>query len=90
MKCAVCETEGLTSKLYQGLKVRRPGRAAEWWDEDGNFHNHEGTTTVTPFFCSRGHRTEHIGRTACPTCGRPVDPATEQSEPPEAVHESED
>lgn len=74
MKCPECEAAGETSEVRMSQKRTYRGGSDQYWDKDGNFHNHDATTVMTPIHCSRGHTWKHIGVTPCPTCGKQVNP----------------
>lgn len=75
MKCPECEAAGLSSRVVQIAKfVRIPSRPVAFYDETGEYHEHDLFSVRTPFKCSQGHAWNHDSWTNCPTCGVQVDP----------------
>lgn len=77
--CPECDAVGLKSRLRETEKIKTNGPAIKFYDEDGNFHNHDSRVTLTPIYCSNGHAFHHREIERCPTCLVQVDPS-EQDE----------
>ena len=55
MKCPKCGELGLKSRVQSKGGTSTLLGTNGWYDEDGNYHYHDGNTTTTVFFCSEGH-----------------------------------
>ena len=55
MKCSQCETNGLKSKIYIGGSTSTAMLADIYFDEDGNYHSHNGNSYTTEYCCTNGH-----------------------------------
>ena len=55
MLCPECQKQGLKSKVYPGVGSRTLQWCPPFYDEEGNYHNHDSNTTSTEYSCSRGH-----------------------------------
>lgn len=75
MRCHECQTANAPHTVtYSTIAI--PGPALKFYDEQDRPHFHDSTKMMTYMVCSNGHRWEHVGRNACPTCGKPVDVET--------------
>lgn len=75
MKCATCEAAGIPSRVVEGKKqILRNDNGVQFFDEQGEFHNHSDFSVRTPFECSEGHQWEHQSAVRCPTCAKIVSP----------------
>jgi hypothetical protein len=55
MICQECKKLDLKSKLYPGPSYTTATYYPPFYDEDGNLHHHDGSSTVTSYECSNGH-----------------------------------
>ncbi len=68
MVCETCKTEGKKSKLSSaGIKVTNLD-VQDYFDEEGLAHWHDPNKRTTTYVCSRGHETQAIFYTKCPSC----------------------
>ena len=57
MKCKICISKGLKSKLYPGSSMSTLMACGEsHYDEDGNYVNCDPNTVTTFYSCSQGHK----------------------------------
>jgi hypothetical protein len=71
MICPECSVEGRKSKVYPGLSTVTLMASAPYYDEDGEYHDHDPNITTTRFACSNGHDwQEKKGPAECPVCLR--------------------
>lgn len=71
MKCPTCVLEGRRSKLhcYGGVSRTLLGGESPWFDEDGQYHEHDPNIERRTLQCSNGHRWLHTRFPACASCG---------------------
>lgn len=55
MKCPVCVKEGLRSKVYGGIGLSTLVYYEPFYDEDGEYHDHDGNAFTADYSCSYGH-----------------------------------
>jgi len=67
MKCPVCVKLGVKSTLQGGAGTTTLMYCPPYYDEDGNYHNHDSNTTTSGWTCSNGHRFVTEGHGACPS-----------------------
>lgn len=67
MKCPVCVKLGMKSTLQGGPGTVTAMYCPPYYDEDGNYHNHDNNTTTSGFKCSNGHSFVTEGHGACPS-----------------------
>ena len=69
MICKKCEEQGLKSKVYinGGMSTTLMG-STPYYDEDGNWHNHNPNTLTSRYYCSNDHiwQETYIGN--CDSC----------------------
>ncbi len=68
--CPGCKKQGLKSKVYPGLSSTTLAYYPPFYDEEGNYHNHDGNTTTTEYTCSNGHKWTEETTGSC-WCGWP-------------------
>jgi hypothetical protein len=72
MKCFQCETNGLKSKIYIGMSSSTCMSVYAYYDEDRNYHSHNGNIYTTAYSCSNLHQWKLIlPKLKCPfiSCG---------------------
>ena len=70
MICPECKKQGLKSKVYVGVSSQTLVYCKPFYDENGNYHNHDGNITTTYYDCSNGHKWIHEETDSC-WCGWP-------------------
>lgn len=68
MKCPVCVEKGLKSSVYPGMMTSTAMYCPPYYDEDGNYHSHDGNTHTTNYSCSQGHTWAESSKGTCPSC----------------------
>lgn len=68
MKCPECEKPGLKSTLREVGGFSTAMYCEPWYDEDGNYHNHDLNTHTSHYTCSNGHRLAVSKTPKCPSC----------------------
>ena len=68
MICPECRSAGLKSQVYLGMRERSAMSVAPYWDEDGQYHSHNLSSSTTQYSCSNGHRWSETRRGRC-WCG---------------------
>lgn len=67
MKCPVCESQGLKSKVYGGDSCISTCMGFQsFYDEEGRYHRHDPNSHFSPMHCSNGHK---FGVSASSRCG---------------------
>lgn len=66
--CPVCQEKGLTSIVYPGYGVSTAMWCQPYYDEIGNYHNHDLNTRSFSYKCSLGHSWKVISGNRCPNC----------------------
>ncbi len=56
MICPECKKEGLKSTVYPGVGMTTAMYFSPFYDEEGNYHDHDANTTTTDYSCSNGHK----------------------------------
>lgn len=70
MFCKECKKLGLKSKVYPGLSSVTLLYCPPFYDEEGNYHDHDSNTTTTEYSCSNGHKWTEETTGSC-WCGWP-------------------
>lgn len=70
MICPECQKEGKKSMVYPGVSSTTLMYCAPFYDEKGEFHNHDSNITTTPYSCSNGHEWTEKSSGSC-WCGWP-------------------
>lgn len=67
MKCPECVKEGLKSTVHSHGGMTTLLYCAPYYDEEGNYHDHDWNTTTNSYECSNGHKfsTKHSGSCWC-------------------------
>lgn len=68
MKCPVCKEKELKSNVYPGGCSITCVYFQPFYDEDGNYHVHDGNTRTQGFSCSLGHSWVEYSYGSCPSC----------------------
>jgi hypothetical protein len=68
MKCATCVEQGKRSVVYPGLTAVTDMGWTPYYDEDGQYHNHNPNWHTTGFRCSEGHNWQRSSLKPCPNC----------------------
>lgn len=55
MICPHCKMEGKKSTVMSLGARTTLVNYTPYWDEEGNYHNHDGNTTTHEYKCSEGH-----------------------------------
>ena len=55
MKCPECVQNNQKSRVKVGYSTCTLLKFTSFYDEDGNYHNHDPNTTTTHYSCSNGH-----------------------------------
>jgi len=54
--CEECKSQGIKSKVFQGMSTRTLALSVHYWDENGREHTPDDiNTTTTEYRCSNGH-----------------------------------
>lgn len=71
MICPECESQGLKSILRRDDAFFQSAiyRLEYYWDEDGNYHNHDDAPNICFWYCSNGHKLKSVYYRPCPECG---------------------
>jgi len=60
MRCPECKIQGLDSKYYiPNTSYRAFSKICPFYDEEGRYHNHDGSMHTSESYCSRGHKFVH-------------------------------
>lgn len=54
--CPECASEGEKSRSYFCGTLRTAMAGASYYDENGDYHDHDPNVSTTSYSCSRGHR----------------------------------
>ena len=68
MICSECKEQGLKSKVYPGTSSATLMWCPPFYDEEGNFHNHDANTITSEYSCSNGHSWTESSHGTC-WCG---------------------
>ena len=55
MKCPICVESGLKSEVYPTGETVTLMSFQPWYDEDGDYHSHDGNRRRSNYSCSKGH-----------------------------------
>lgn len=69
MKCAECQLEGKTSRVYPGGGFSTAMFVHPYYDEAGAYHRHDPNIHTRYFNCSEGHEWTEGGLDPCPAPG---------------------
>ena len=69
MKCPTCEEQGTRSRVDMGQRFMTLMGHSPYYDEDGQYHNHDPNTMTIGYGCSHGHHWEEKPRMVCPAFG---------------------
>jgi len=81
MKCPTCEAEGKESFISHGSSDTTLMHYEPFYDEKGQFHNHNGNDVQTAYRCSNGHEWAEHSTSKC-WCGWPDDPNWKDAKEP--------
>lgn len=67
MICPKCKKLGKKSTVYPGIASTTLLYCQPFYDEEGNYHDHDCNTTTTTYRCSNGHEwmESHEGKCWC-------------------------
>jgi hypothetical protein len=68
MICPECKAAGLTSRVFPLGAMTTLMGSATYYDEHGQFHDHDPNTTTSSYECSNGHKWYSERRHTC-WCG---------------------
>ena len=68
MRCPECVKLEQKSIVYPGLTVVTAMGWTPYYDEDGQYHNHDPNWRTTGFRCSEGHTWQTSSLKPCPNC----------------------
>ncbi len=63
--CPTCQENNLTSKVTELTSSTTAMYCKPFYDEEGNYHNHDSNKTTTVFECSNGHSFVRKGHKGC-------------------------
>lgn len=66
MICQKCKEQGLKSHVYGGIGSITCVHYTPFYDEDGQYHSHDGNTRTSSFRCSNGHEWTEYSTGFCP------------------------
>ena len=68
--CPVCQENNQTSKVTELTSSVTTSYSSPFYDEEGNYHNHDSNKTTTNYQCSNGHSFKVVKRRGCtiPNC----------------------
>ncbi len=66
MKCPECQKLGLKSIVTPGVGISTAVYCVPFYDEDGNYHHHDGNVTIAGHSCSNGHKWTERKKEPCP------------------------
>ncbi len=66
--CPKCKDSGDRSEVYPGLQTSTLMGGTTWYDEDGEYHNHNPNRSAQAFRCSKGHDWYEYSYSNCPSC----------------------
>lgn len=67
MICDKCKEEGLKSTVWPGSTMSTAMSINRYYDEDGNYHLHDGNVSSSSFSCSNGHSWSVKTKSRCPS-----------------------
>jgi hypothetical protein len=65
--CEFCQAESQLSQVFPGGQTVTLMGYQPYYDESGNFHDHDPNWRTSYFRCSRGHEWTTCTRASCPT-----------------------
>lgn len=71
MRCPECVSVGVRSTVTPGLMTTTLMWSPPFYDEDGQYHDHDPNKRVSHFTCSNGHAWSETRLQKCPSCGWP-------------------
>lgn len=71
MKCPQCVEEGKKSTVYPGYGTRTLIGNYPYYDEDGNYHDHDPNCSTYRYECSNKHIWSEISKQLTCWCGWP-------------------
>lgn len=63
--CDQCQKEGKKSRVTCNPPVVDRGKVEEYWDEDGELHQHDGNRYGYHYNCSQGHNWDDYKTAKC-------------------------
>ena len=69
MRCPTCKENKVKSKVFRGPTQLTTGLVETFWDEDEQYHRHDGNVTTEEFTCSEGHTWSRESTGQCPVAG---------------------
>lgn len=69
--CPECQRLGGKSKVLVGASDRTLLWSTPYYDEDGQYHNHDSNITTTVYTCSKGHEFIRKSKVLPCWCGWP-------------------
>ena len=70
MICATCKATNQTSRVFTRGGSTTAAHYQPFYDEDGNYHHHDGNVRTASYECSNGHRWTEQSTGSC-WCGWP-------------------
>jgi len=67
MKCAECNRNGDKSLVYPGMSVSTCMGWLPYFDESGDYHNHNPNSVSSEYSCSKGHKWAVSEAVPCPS-----------------------
>lgn len=68
MICPKCKELGQKSFLTVGHGMGTCGNYQPYYDEEGNYHNHDGNVNSQSYYCSNGHYITVTSTGKCLSC----------------------
>lgn len=69
MICSECNKKGMKSKVFLNLGAVTCMPIHSYYDEEGNYHYHNGNGQPIRYHCTNGHIWHELKFKECPTCG---------------------
>jgi len=65
MICPECKNQGKKSKVYECGSHTTTAYTPPFYDENGNYHNHDRNLTTATYRCSNGHTWTSVSGESC-------------------------
>ena len=69
MKCPICVEKGIRSKVFAGMVKSTLKSCPSYYDEDGEYHNHDSNSRTYGYECSNDHKWKEIIHGHSCNCG---------------------
>ena len=78
MKCPICVDKKMKSCVYNLGSYSTSVAYTPYYDEEGEYHDHDGNWNTQNFSCSMGHKWSETSRRSCPSCDWGKDEVTKK------------